>query len=237
MKFYDYKISRINIINNCIYQVFLNPAVHGINYTAGQYLFIKTNDGEQRPFSIANAPAEDGVIELHIRYAEEIPYSQQLIKQLQMGNYLQLSEAAGHTVFHPEINDAIIFLAGGTGIAPCKAIIEQLLKTNDKHDINIYWGVKNNQELYLVDLLNEWQTHYSHFNFIPVLSEPDMQSWHDRTGLVHHAIIQDYVNMSHLQVYAFGPFDMVFQARDDFIKQGLNTERMFADAFDFTNED
>ncbi|MEM9340744.1 MAG: hypothetical protein AAGA66_18565 [Bacteroidota bacterium] len=122
----------------------------------------------------------------------------------------------------------MIFLAGGTGIAPIKAIMEELFASYDSREIFLYWGMTSPERFYLEELLDLPQRH-KHFHFIPVASETP--SWGGRTGFVHKAVMEDFENLSGFDVYACGSPLMIDSAREAFIEQGLPAEQFYSDSF------
>jgi len=122
-------------------------------------------------------------------------------------------------------------MAGGTGFAPIKAIIEQALADGDKHPKHLYWGAKTVSDLYLDELPQQWVKTVPHFQYTPVLSASNDQGlWQGRTGLLHEIIAQDHPSLTSYQVYAAGPPDLIFAALKTFQTLGLKKELMYSDA-------
>jgi CDP-4-dehydro-6-deoxyglucose reductase len=97
--------------------------------------------------------------------------------------------------------------------------------------MTLYWGCRAKRDLYMLDVPASWTR--PGFTFIPVLSDPTPEcQWSGRTGFVHRAVMQDFPDMSGVQVYACGAPVMVDAARADFSSQcGLPAEEFFADSF------
>jgi len=233
-----YKVKQLTPLTDSVLQVFLTPANNKkINYRAGQYIEIVNEDGETRPFSIANAPNGTADIELHIRHTVESPFLSDVIDQILQQEPIQLIGPGGKNIYRDEPSDKVIFLAGGTGLSPLKAIIEQLLQQQSKQAIHLYWGARNLNELYLDKQIRQWAEQHPHFDYTPVLSEPTPEDkWQGLTGFVHEAVVNTYPEMTDLQVYAAGPDIMVYKAREAFEAQGLNPRMMYSDTFDFENK-
>jgi CDP-4-dehydro-6-deoxyglucose reductase len=126
----------------------------------------------------------------------------------------------------------IIFIAGGTGFAPIKGMIEHLIAEQSDRQMILYWGARAAKDLYLAQLPVEWQQHRN-FNFVPVLSDPAPEDhWQARTGYVHQAVLEDFADLSGYEVYACGAPIMVDSARDSLTKtRKLPEEAFFADSF------
>ena len=136
-----------------------------------------------------------------------------------------------------ESDKPIIFVAGGTGFAPIKAIIEHALYKgiDATRPMVLYWGARAKRDLYLPDLPGTWQQSSPNFTYIPVLSEPLRDDdWHGRTGFVHQAVLDDFSDLSGYQVYACGAPAMIDVARKSFAAtRGLSPDDFFADSFTY----
>ena len=134
----------------------------------------------------------------------------------------------------------IIFVAGGTGFAPIKAMIEHALhhRVDQRRPMVLYWGVRAKRDLYLPDLPGKWQRESANFTFIPVLSDPTGDdAWAGRTGFVHQAVLDDFADLSGYQVYACGGPAMIDIARKSFVEtRALPADAFYADSFTYAVE-
>jgi CDP-4-dehydro-6-deoxyglucose reductase, E3 len=217
------------------------PANERLQFLAGQYIDFLLKDGHRRSFSLATPPHADELLELHIRHVPGGFFSDALFTQYKGREILRFEGPLGTFYLREESDKPIILVAGGTGFAPIKAVIEHALY----HDIQatrpmvLYWGVRSKQDLYLPELPGRWQSaHPDRFTYIPVLSEPQPQdAWPGRTGFVHLAVLDDFADLSGYQVYACGGPGMIDAARRDFTTlRGLPQEDFFADSFTYAAE-
>ena len=211
------------------------PPTERLQYRAGQYVDILLRDGRRRAFSLANCPADDAHLVLHVRHVPGGAFSGQVFEALGEGSLLRLQGPLGSFHLRTDSDRPIVFLAGGTGFAPIKAIIENALLAPPRREMHLYWGVRSERDLYLPDLPREWARAHSRLRFVPVLSEPD-RAWDGRTGLVHEAVLADFPDLAGHEVYASGPPPMVTSAREIFPDRGLDLERLYFDSFDYAYE-
>ncbi|AJP49683.1 CDP-6-deoxy-delta-3,4-glucoseen reductase [Rugosibacter aromaticivorans] len=211
------------------------PVNERLQFLAGQYIEFLLKNGKTRAFSIANAPHAEGLLELHIRHVVGGEFTSHLFSHMKEKEILRLRGPLG-TFFLRETSDKpIIFVAGGTGFAPIKSIIEHVLHSGIQRPMRLYWGARNRAGLYLNDLPERWMAEQAGIHYVPVLSEPDAaDQWAGRTGLVHQAVLEDQPTLATFQVYACGAPAMVDAAQRDFIAHGLPAEEFFSDAFAFT---
>ena len=203
------------------------PPASRIQYLPGQYIDLMWK-GVRRSYSIANAEYREHGLELHIRRVSSGVFSQFVFGELKPGALLRLHGPHG-TFFVRDSDAPIIFLAGGTGFAPVKAMVEQLLKQKSHRLIKIYWGISSIEFLYAT-LPDLWQKNNDNVTFTPVLSDDDA-SWQGRKGLVHQAVMDDCTDLSKFEVYACGSSGMIAAAKNDLLKQGLLSKNFFSDAF------
>jgi CDP-4-dehydro-6-deoxyglucose reductase, E3 len=211
------------------------PANERLQYLAGQYLDFLLKDGRRRSFSIATAPEDDTLLDLHVRHVPGGFFSDQLFTQFKGREILRFEGPLGTFFLREDSDKPIIFVAGGTGFAPIKAVIEHALHHRVARSMVLYWGVRSLADLYLPDLPGEWTKQHRDFTFIPVLSDPLPEDrWPGRTGFVHKAVMADFPDLSGYQVYACGGPGMIDAARTEFTQQRrLSPEDFFADSFTY----
>ncbi|MCJ8233313.1 FAD-binding oxidoreductase [Aeromonas veronii] len=202
------------------------PPTAAFKYQPGQYINL-SYQGVTRSYSIANADSNDG-IELHIRRVPDGVMSELLFSDVTVNSLLRMDGPIGTFFVRPDTKP-IIFLAGGTGFAPVKAMVESLIEQESSRDISIYWGMSSGQDFYS-DLPIEWASKFKNIKYIPVVSGDDHE-WNGRKGLVHKAVIEDIQDMSNSCVYACGSPQMISAAQQDFMDLGLLEKQFFSDAF------
>ena len=215
------------------------PANHRLQFLPGQYIDILLKDGQRRSFSLANAPHNDELLELHVRNYPGGTFTEHVFTHMKVKDMLRFTGPLGSFFLREssEQNAPIIFLASGTGFAPIKSILEHIFHNENnpfyRKEMTLYWGVRIKEDLYLIDLINEWQQRYSNFNFIPVLSEPlSEDDWQGRAGFVHHAVMHDHADLENFQVYACGSPVVIKAAYHDFTSQKrLPKNAFFSDVF------
>ncbi len=211
------------------------PDTQRLQFMAGQYINFILSDGRERAFSMANAPHNDELIELHIRHVDGGEFTDYVFGRMQDKAILRIKGPLGQFVLREDSKRPIIFMAGGAGFAPIKGQIEHALHIGEKRPMTLYWGVRSERDLYLGDMAQKWAEEHDNLTFIPVLSEPDAD-WSGRSGFVHEAVVADHPDMSQFDVYMAGPPIMVESGRDAFIAAGLSQDHMFSDSFDFAGD-
>ncbi|MEP6607005.1 MAG: CDP-6-deoxy-delta-3,4-glucoseen reductase [Nitrosospira sp.] len=213
------------------------PANERLQFLAGQYIDIFMKNGKRRSFSLANAPHDDELLQLHVRNYLGGTFAEHVFTRMKERDILRFEGPLGTFFLREDSDKPIIFVASGTGFAPVKSILEHAfhvrnLRGNERQ-MMLYWGNRTKADLYMTDLAESWQQKHDNFTFIPVLSEALPQdNWSGRTGLVHQAVLEDLGDLSGYQVYACGAPAMVEAAHKDFTKlRGLPEDEFFSDAF------
>ncbi len=213
------------------------PASERLQFLAGQYIDLLLKDNHRRSFSLATPPHDDALLEIHVRHVPGGFFSDQLFTQFKGREILRFEGPLGNFFLREESDKPIVFVAGGTGFAPIKGVIEHALhhRLDAKRPMALYWGARAKRDLYLADLPGRWQQASGNFTYIPVLSEPSPDdAWPGRTGFVHQAVLDDFADLSGYQVYACGGPAMIDIAKKTFTEtRGLPSDEFFADSFTY----
>jgi CDP-4-dehydro-6-deoxyglucose reductase/3-phenylpropionate/trans-cinnamate dioxygenase ferredoxin reductase subunit len=202
-----------------------------VPFEAGQYLRVSFGDGQTRNYSIANAPRRNDGCELHIRVIKGGRFSQKVLDTLGPGDVLNVELPFGTFGVNRTLSKPAILLAGGTGYAPLKSVIEAQDDEGTRRPLHLYWGARSREGLYDLDRLADMAERYHWFSFTPVLSETG-PGWRGRKGLVHRAVLRDYPDLSAYDVYACGAPAMIDAAEADFRAEGnLSPAAFHSDAF------
>jgi CDP-4-dehydro-6-deoxyglucose reductase len=207
------------------------PASERLQFLAGQYIDIMMRDGQRRSLSMANAPHDDHLLELHLRNYGG-PFSDYVFNRLKQKDILRFEGPLGTFFLREDSAKPIVLLASGTGFAPIKAMVEHALHKGIGRPMTLYWGGRVRGDLYMNALAEGWQAQHG-VRYVPVLSEARPEdAWNGRTGFVHRAVMEDLPDLSGYQVYACGAPVMVEAAHGDFTSRcGLPEDEFFSDSF------
>ncbi len=198
-------------------------------FSAGQYASLAFAEQPHRDFSMASEPY-GGILEFHIRAIEDGQVSQFAQSKLQVGDAVALSGPMGLAFLRELHTGPIVAVAGGSGLAPIKSIVETALAKGMAQPITLYFGVRAERDLYLLAHFEALAAKHANFNFIPVLSEETGPTTR-RTGMLADAIGEDLATMDGCKVYAAGPPPMVDAVRALVDRLGGRAEDLHADPF------
>ena len=208
------------------------PTNERLQFLAGQYVEFLLPDGKRRAFSLASAPHADDLLEIHVRRISGGSFTEHVFTGMREKDILRIEGPLGSFFLREESDKPIILVAGGTGFAPIKGLVEHALHIGLKRPMQLYWGAKNRAGLYLNALAERWAAEHG-ISYVPVLSEPDAD-WTGRTGLVHEAVLADHPDLSAHQAYVCGAPAMCEAALKDFTAHGLPKDEFFADVFSYS---
>ena len=209
------------------------PANERLQFRAGQYIEFLLKEGKRRSYSMANAPHDDALVQLHIRHMAGGHFTEQVFGKMKERDILRFEGPLGSFFLREDSDKPMVMVASGTGFAPIKSVIEYSIYRDIKRPITLYWGGRRPQDIYMMALCQGWVAAHAHIRFIPVVSDALPEDhWSGRTGFVHRAVMEDFADLSAHQVYACGAPVVVDSARADFVAQcQLPEHEFFADSF------
>lgn len=180
-------------------------------YHAGQYVTIQSARWHRvwRPFSVANAPRPDGTLSFHVRTVPGGWVSTALVQHTRVGDLINLGPPQGTMTLAAGSGNGLFCVAGGTGLAPIKALIEQAIRDSTparRRKIRLFLGARRQSEFY--DLPDLWalETGYPWLRIIPAVS--DEREYSGIRGLLPDVIVR-HRPQSGDDVYISGPSEMV----------------------------
>jgi CDP-4-dehydro-6-deoxyglucose reductase len=210
------------------------PTTQRLQFLAGQYIDILLPGGKRRAFSIASAPGLEEEIELHVRHVEGGDFTGWVFDDLAERDILRIEGPLG-TFFirNDQPERPMIMMGGGTGFAPLKSMLEDLLAHGDRRPVHLFWGARTRAELYLEYLARQWADQHDHIRFTAAVSDEDIAEADVFHGLVHQAVIDAYPNLAPYDVYMSGPPAMIDAAKPAFLACHLPQSRLYYDSFEF----
>ncbi len=170
---------------NVVRLVLRLPRSQRLQFLAGQYVDVLLAGGKRRAFSIASCPSLENEIELHIRHVEGGDFTGFVFDELKERDIMRFEGPQGNFfVRNDEPDRPMIMMGGGTGFAPLKSMIENLLEHGDRREIHLFWGARNASELYLDELPAKWAREHAHIHYYRAMTEaPESADKRDLPGL------------------------------------------------------
>src|SRR5262245_30106170 len=206
--------------------VTLRPAQR-MDFTAGQYVNVQTSRWPRvwRTYSIANAPRPDNTIRLHVRVVPGGWVSGALANHTRIGDQVLLGPPVG-TMSPPESGRDVLCVAGGTGLAPLKAIVEQVIASGRRPNIHLLFGVRHARELYDMDDLVKMESGFPWLRVLPIVS--DEPAFDGMRGILPD-VMRRFHSWSEHEVYVCGPAGMVNETVRRLQQSGVPLTRIHRD--------
>ena len=205
-------------------------------FTAGQHARLKFGPGiPERNYSMANGPSE-GTLQFYVRQVPRGQASGYVFTSLHVGAEVTVSGPLGNAYLREQHRGPILAVAGGSGMAPVKSIVETALQNDPEREVHVYFGVRDERDVYLERELGELALRHPRLTIEIVLSEPSRSSSR-RAGLVSAAVFADITSFDGFKAYIAGPPPMVEALQRQLEAKGVARRDIHADAFYGEGED
>ena len=198
-------------------------------YTAGQYASLGFAGRPARDYSMATGPG-GGLLEFHIRAMDDGEVSNFVRDEIFEGDKVAVEGPFGAAYLRDAHRGPILAIAGGSGLAPIKAIVETALAKDMPQPMFLYFGVRGERDVYLEEEFERLAQAHERLSIQIVLSEPE-DGTDRRTGFVHEAVAADFDDLDGCKAYLAGPPAMVEAATEMLEIRDMRPEDIHADAF------
>jgi Na+-transporting NADH:ubiquinone oxidoreductase subunit F len=208
-----------------------------ISFTPGQYVQIltpkygKSTEEVYRAYSMSSDAADKNSIELVIRLVPGGICTTYCFEQLKKGDTVKLNGPYGD--FRLSDSDApMIFIAGGSGMAPIKSLLHQMVREKISRKCTYFFGANKVKELFMRDLMADFEKNLPNFKFVPVVAKPDAdEKWEGETGLVTEAVRRAFQKAADCEAYLCGSPGMIDASIVVLKELGVTEEHIFYDKF------
>lgn len=227
------KIDTIEKITKDVIKVTLRfPPKTNFDFLSGQYVNLMRGN-LKRSYSIANKSGNNSNLEFYIKKYNEGLMSKYWFDEAKQNDLLRMEGPLGSFFLRESKKRNIIFLATGTGIAPIKAILEQIQNSDYDYSDKVFWlfvGARYEEDFFWKPDVNN----KINLIFYPVLSRPN-EKWGKDQGYIQDVVLKKNIDLADSQVYACGSNQMIESAKEVFFQNFLPENQFFSDAFICTN--
>jgi len=199
-------------------------------YRPGQYCSVMTPRRPRmwRSYSMATAPRDDGLLEFHIRAVGAGWVSSALVWRTEPGDILRLGAPQGFDLANPMSERDMLCVAGGTGIAPVLAGLQELEQRQDGRRVHVFYAGRDRDRLYALPHLESIGVRYRRLTVVPVVSPEGPE---DRSPDVMGNVVSSYGDWRRHSVYVAGPTNMVQTTLDRLREQGISESHIVYDDY------
>lgn len=226
----DCRVTALEPLTHDIRLVRLSIEAGGpFTFSAGQYARVTFDGLPGRDYSMASQP-DDPFLDFHIRAVDGGAVSRFVGGGLKLGDPVKVEGPRGISFLRENHTGPILALAGGSGLAPIKSIVERALARGARQPVTLYFGVRDERDLYLEGHFAALAARHPNFRFVPVLSQPSAPTAR-RTGFLAEVIAADIGATDGMKAYLAGPPVMVETCIAALGEKGLTRQHCHADAF------
>lgn len=204
-----------------------------LDFRPGQFVSILYPENEKvvrRAYSIASPPQEQNQLDLCLKL---VPGGKVTtwFWNFQEGKRIQMHGPFGNFVLPVEVERDLVFIATGTGIAPFRSMIRDLLHKGFRRNIWLLFGTRYDQS---IPYDEEWRlltSHYPQFHYLPTVSRPSAE-WKGETGYVQTKIASLFPQPDGKLVYICGLNQMIQAVQAECLNRGVQKEMIHYERFD-----
>ena len=200
-----------------------------LTFLPGQYvnLVVPDTGGQKRSYSFSSSPDAPEVSFL-IRNTASGLLPTYMRDKAQVGAPLEFTGPMG-SFYLREVRRPLLFLAGGTGLAPFLAMLETMSHTNSKYPVHLIYGVTNDPDLVLLDKLQEFRHQLPNFTFSSCVANEE--SSYPNKGYVTRYLESQHMHDGEVDAYLCGPPAMVDAVRNHMSEQGMTSANFYFEKF------
>lgn len=208
-----------------------------IKYTPGQYIqlltpiYKKSSEEVYRAYSVASDPAHKNIIDLIIRLVPGGICTTYCFEYLKVGDEVKMNGPYGEFRLS-ETDTEMIWVAGGSGMAPFVSILYDMKNKNTNRKTTYYFGAGKVKDLVLTEQMKQFEKDLPNFRFVPVVHEPGPdEKWDGETGLVTQAVERNIKNSGNREGYLCGSPGLIDAAIEVLKNLGMDQNKIYYDKF------
>lgn len=178
-----------------------------LHFLPGQYVNVKVPGSEDvRAYSFSSLVGDDNKVSFLIRVIPDGKMSTYMRDDAKVGDQLEITGPYG-SFYLRDVERPVLFLAGGTGLAPFTAMLEKLTVNGSRYPVHLIYGVTNDIDLVELEKLEKFDAENDFFTYSTCVASED--SFHPNKGYVTKYIKEQHLNNGDVDIYLCGPPPMV----------------------------
>nr|WP_167455412.1 globin domain-containing protein [Streptomyces qaidamensis] len=193
-------------------------------FLAGQYTSVETPWWPRiwRHYSFASAPRSDGLLSFHVKAVPAGWVSNALVHRARPGDIIRLGPPAGSMTVDHTTDSGLLCLGGGTGIAPIKALVEDVAEHGDRRPVEVFYGARTDHDLYDIDTMLRLQQSHPWLSVRAIIDQQANQQLPDA--------IRAYGPWNEFDAYLSGPPGMIRSGMNALRDIGIPSDRIRHDS-------
>ncbi|WP_411075739.1 globin domain-containing protein [Streptomyces sp. cmx-4-7] len=199
-------------------------------FLAGQYTALETPWWPRvwRHYSFASAPRTDGLLSFHVKAVPAGWVSNALVHRARPGDVIRLGAPTGSMTVDHGTDNGLLCLGGGTGIAPIKALVEDVARHGRRRSVQVFYGARRDHDLYDIETMLRMQQSHPWLSVRPVVDDGHDGALGDRLP----EAVCEYGPWYTYDAYLSGPPGMIRRGVDTLVGIGVPTHRIRHDSIE-----
>lgn len=238
-------IDKKNLNKKIIYLKLQLKDKNEINFLTGQFISMQVSNNDFRPYSIASRSIKKDIIELFIS-ASHNGVGANYIRNLKINDQVKFNGPFGRFTLNQNKKNNYIFIATGAGIAPILPLMQDIFDKNKNKNVNInlLFGIRDNSEIFALDILEQLKNNFPNFNYLVCFSKknPDTKNLNFFSGRVTKVLqnknsqLNNFLN-NNSDFYICGNPQMIFDCCNILLNKKIDNSNIHFERFTIQNKD
>ena len=204
------------------------PRSNRLRFLAGQSAALSLADGVSASLPVASCPCDDRNLQFHIRRRAGDAFAERVFGGLKGVDSVRVEGPRGEFVLNEESHRALVFIAGESGFAPIKSLIEHAMALDVAESLHLVWVAAGTGGHYLDNLCRSWGDALDDFRYTPLTAKGALAD----DEAVLRQVLQDHPRLVECDVYIAGPAPWAAAAEFQLLERGLPREQLFVSALE-----
>ncbi len=206
------------------------PRSQRLRFLAGQSVSLELPGGASAAYPVASCPCDDRNLQFHIRRQPGDAFAERVFAGLAGTDTVRIEGPRGTFVLDEESHRPLVFIAGGTGFAPIKSLIEHAMALEAAESLALCWIASAREGHYLDNLCRSWSDALDDFRYLPLTIEDSGSP--DAVERVLAQVLKHEPALAGCDVYVAGPAPFVDAAEFRLLEHGLPRAQLFVSALE-----
>ncbi|MEK7861926.1 MAG: hypothetical protein AAB295_01505, partial [Chloroflexota bacterium] len=202
-----------------------------LRFLAGQSVALELSGGVAASYPVASCPCDDRNLQFHVRRRAGDAFAARVFEGLGGADTVRIEGPRGSFVLNEESNRPLLFIAGDTGFAPIKSLIEHAMALESAESLGVIWIAASSKGHYLDNLCRSWSDALDDFRYLPLALDG---AWSQEA--VDRALSQALATQAGLEscdVYVAGPASLTNTAEYLLLERGLPRRQLFIGTLEY----
>jgi CDP-4-dehydro-6-deoxyglucose reductase len=202
------------------------PRSNRLRFLAGQSVTLELPGGLSASYPVASCPCDDRNLQFHVRQRAGDAFGARVFEGLRAADTVRVEGPRGSFVLNEESSRPLVFIAGDSGFAPIKSLIEHAMALDSAETLHLVWIAADRSGLYLDNLCRSWGDALDNFRYTPLTAPGALSDTAVLQGLLQ-PVLQELPHLADCDIYLGGPATLAGAAEFLLLEQGLPRAQMF----------